>query len=231
MKLNSKRLLKNLFSASAVLLFLLFFVSACTKTEKKNAGIAVRIEEQSTEYGTIVQIPVFYSENEEVEKNLRDLEKETASLQRIVEKAQKKGTYMEMRCYQENVENYPQVTVVWYTAEENTRVYNLMTLAADEKESLPVTCREALERTQMTGVDLSLRVGKLEQESEVRGKLQSTEMQGFRIDENGEVAEIYMKLSLLTGEGEKETEEEHFFSYDLKEEILVSLSEKGFDIP
>jgi hypothetical protein len=61
-------------------------------------------------------------------------------------------------------------------------------------------------------------------------------MQGFRLDENGDVREIYMKLMLetVTENGEQEeitTTEEHFFSYDPKENKLVRLSEEGFDIP
>ena len=40
-----------------------------------------------------------------------------------------------------------------------------------------------------------------------------------------------MKITLRTGEEDEEKEEEHFFSYNLKEDTLTRLSEKGFDIP
>ena len=83
----------------------------------------------------------------------------------------------------------------------------------------------------MTGVDLCLKVGKLFKESSERGELRSTEMQGFELGENGEVKEIYMKLTLAIEEEEEERIEEHFFSYIPEKDELVSLSEKGFDVP
>ena len=56
-------------------------------------------------------------------------------------------------------------------------------------------------------------------------------MQGFELGENGEVKEIYMKLILAIEEEEEERIEEHFFSYIPEKDELVSLSEKGFDVP
>ena len=121
--------------------------------------------------------------------------------------------------------------MIWYVVEENSRFYNLITLGADRQACEPVTCKEALERTEMSGVDLSLKVGKLAQKSGIRGQLQKTEMQGFEIGEDGKVKEIYMKLTLEIEDEEEDILEEHFFSYILDSEELVSLSEKGYDIP
>ena len=56
-------------------------------------------------------------------------------------------------------------------------------------------------------------------------------MQGFEIGEDGKVKEIYMKLTLEIEDEEEDILEEHFFSYILDSEELVSLSEKGYDIP
>lgn len=235
----SIRLLHKVRRAAALLVCLLFMIS-CKASEETRSRIRINITEQETLDGTIVQIPEFVSDSEETRKKLRELERNTAKLKKLVEKEQKKGTCMEMRSYLNEEKGYPQVTVVWYLTDTDTRLYNLVTLGADEKEEAPITCKEALEGTGMSGVDLSLQVGRLAQESGIRGELTSTEMQGFRINENGETEEIYMKLTLRTvstTENEKSEEvevektEEHFFSYYPKEEKLVRLSELGFDIP
>lgn len=218
-------------AAAVILLLCLFLLVSCKKADSGDTGIEILIEETVSQDGTQVQIPVFHTENEKLQQSLRDLEKETRKLQKVYERAQKRGEHLEMRCYLCDTDHYPQVTVVWYTDGADTRLYNLVTLAVDEKEGLPVTCKEALERTGMSGVDLSLRVGKLAQEKKLRGEISTMEMQGFKLDEEGGVSEVYMKLEMgIKGEEETKTEE-HFFSYDPKEESLVKLSEKGFDVP
>lgn len=231
---------KRIWRCAAAVMICLFSLCACRQGDSGQVPVRIRIEEQTTKDGTVIQIPEFVTDNEEIRKNLRDLDKETKNLRKIVEKEQKKGTHLEMRSYLNEEKDYPQVTVVWYLSEEDSRLYDLETLGVDEKEGTPITCKEALEKTGMTGVDLSLRVGKLAQDSGIRGEVASTEMQGFRIDENGNVAEIYMKLRLrttsLTENEDNEVEEtenieEHFFSYYPGEEKLVRLSEEGFDIP
>lgn len=214
-----------------VILLCLCILTSCRKDQEGDSGISILVHEPGTKDGMAVQIPEFKSENEEVQKRLRELEKQTNLLWKIYEKEESRGSHMEMRCYTEEVKNYPQVTVVWFVAEEDIQTYNLVSLCADEKQGLPITCKEALEKTGMTGVDLSLRVGRLQKEMKIRGELSSTEMQGFRIDESGKVTEIYMKLIMKVVKGEQTIEEEHFFSYYPDEEKLVRLSERGFDIP
>lgn len=217
---------------TAVLLLIISSVLvSCKSVETKDSYIRIEVNETEAENGKVIQIPSFVSDNEEIQKKLRDLDKETEDLAKIVEKEQKKGSEIEMRSYVGGTKNYPQVTVVWYVIEENSRFYNLITLGADRQACEPLTCKEALERTEMSGVDLSLKVGKLAQKSGIRGQLQKTEMQGFKIGEDGKVKEIYMKLTLEIEEEEEDIPEEHFFSYILDSEELVSLSEKGFDIP
>ena len=217
---------------TAVLLLIISSVLvSCKSVETKDSYIRIEVNETEAENGKVIQIPSFVSDNEEIQKKLRDLDKETEDLAKIVEKEQKKGSEIEMRSYVGGTKNYPQVTVVWYVIEENSRFYNLITLGADRQACEPLTCKEALERTEMSGVDLSLKVGKLAQKSGIRGQLQKTEMQGFKIGEDGKVKEIYMKLTLEIEDEEEDILEEHFFSYILDSEELVSLSEKGFDIP
>jgi hypothetical protein len=217
---------------TAVLLLIISSVLvSCKSVETKDSYIRIEVNETEAGNGKVIQIPSFVSDNEEIQKKLRNLDKETEDLSKIVEKEQKKGADIEMRSYVGGTKNYPQVTVVWYVVEENSRFYNLITLAADRQACEPITCKEALERTEMSGVDLSLKVGKLAQKSAIRGQLQKTEMQGFKIGEDGKVKEIYMKLTLEIEDEEEDIFEEHFFSYILDSEELVSLSEKGFDIP
>ena len=217
---------------TVLFLFLMSFVLvSCSNPGTKDSYIKIEVHEQQTDYGTVIQIPEFISNNEEIRKNLRSLDKERKDLEKIVEREQKKNSVIEMRSYVGGSENYPQVTVVWYIDEGESRLYNILTLAAETREGLSITCKEALLKTQMTGVDLCLKVGKLFKESSERGELRSTEMQGFELGENGEVKEIYMKLILAIEEEEEERIEEHFFSYIPEKDELVSLSEKGFDVP
>ena len=217
---------------TAVLLLIISSVLvSCKSVETKDSYIRIEVNETEAENGKAIQIPSFVSNNEEIQKKLRNLDKETEDLAKIVEKEQKKGSEIEMRSYVGGTKSYPQVTVIWYVVEDNSRFYNLITLGADRQACEPVTCKEALERTEMSGVDLSLKVGKLAQKSGIRGQLQKTEMQGFEIGEDGKVKEIYMKLTLEIEDEEEDILEEHFFSYILDSEELVSLSEKGYDIP
>ena len=217
---------------TAVLLLMISSVLvSCKSTAAKNPDIRIEVIESGTENGKVIQIPAFVSDNEEIQKELRNLDKETEDLEKIVEKEQKKGSEIEMRSYVGGTKTYPQVTVIWYTVEENSRLYNLITLGADRQTCEPITCKEALERTEMSGVDLSLKVGKLAQKSGIRGQLQKTEMQGFEIGEDGKVKDIYMKLTMEIEDEEEDIIEEHFFSYNLDSEELTGLSEKGYDVP
>lgn len=220
------------FKYTAVLLLIISSVLvSCKSAETKDPYIRIEVNENETENGKVIQIPSFVSDNEEIQKKLRDLDKETEDLAKIVEREQKRGSEIEMRSYVGGTKDYPQVTVIWYVVGEDTRFYNLITLGADTQACEPVTCKKALERTEMSGVDLSLKVGKLAQKSGIRGQLQKTEMQGFEIGEDGKVKEIFMKLTLEIEDEEEDILEEHFFSYILDSEELVSLSEKGYDIP
>ena len=147
----------------AALFFLLIssVLFSCKNPETKNSYIKIEVHEQQTQYGNVIQIPEFVTNNEEIQKNLRVLEREIKNLEKIVEKEQKNGAEMEMRSFVSGTDNYPQVTVIWYIDEEESRQYNLMTLGADTAEGQPITCKEALLMTNMSGVDLSLKVGKL----------------------------------------------------------------------
>lgn len=218
-----------------LMVFLLVFCAvvtcSCRKSSSENKKIEIRVTERITKDNTKIQIPEFVSENEEVSRNLKELNKKCLSLKKIADKEEEKGSHMEMLSYVDYVKGYPQVTVVWFILDETTRLYNIMTLGADEKNSLPITSKEALEKTGMSGVDLSLKVGKLSKDSGIRGELLSTEMQGFRIDEEGNVKEIYMKLIMGIKKETEMTEEEHFFSYIPEEEKLEKLSLKGYEVP
>lgn len=219
----------KLYVAFLLLACLLF--SSCGSRNGSKSGVKIRIDEQTAEDGALVQIPSFVSQDEEMKKGLRGLDAETKRLERIRERAMRRGERLEMRSTVLDVEGYPQVTVVWHINDGGTRRYELVTLCADEKNKLSITCREALEMTGMSGVDLSLKVGKLSRSPKIRGRLAGTQMQGFCINESGEVEEIYMKLTLGVERQDEETFEEHFYSYHVKEEALERLCDKGFDVP
>lgn len=216
---------------SFLALLLLLMLVSCTKDDSQDAGIEYRIDETASGDSIYVEIPAFFSENENLQQSLHELEKETKKLRKIYEKAEKKGEFLDMRCYPAESDDFPQVTVVWCTIEKGTRLYDLVTLCADEKQGVSITCREALERTGLTGVELSLQVGELVQKSGMKGELSTTEMQGFRIDDGGSVSEIYMKVRMEVVNADTTVQEEHFFSFDPEKKALTKLSKKGFDIP
>ena len=111
-----------------IFLFLMSFVLvSCKSSGTKDSYIKIEVHEQQTNHGTVIQIPEFISNNEEIRKNLRSLDKEIKELEKIVEKEQKKDSIIEMRSYVGGSENYPQVTVVWYIDEEESRFYNILT--------------------------------------------------------------------------------------------------------
>ena len=224
--------------AGVFILLLGLITVSCSKKDHSYQSIRVVVEDLQMEDGRSVQIPSFETDDERIQKNLRELERQKKNLQKVVEREQRKKNHLEMKCHLLEVKNYPQVTVVWKTEDKNIVSNNIMTLAADEKEGMPVTCKEALEKTGMSGVELSLRAGRLAKEKfaeeKIPGEISSTEMQGFLIDEEGRIREVYMKLTLEVEnkeENRQTKQEEHFFSYVLADEKIVRLSEKGFDVP
>lgn len=239
MKKQTKRLhgirVRDRVLTKAFVLFIGLIMVSCSKKDYSSQGIRIIVEDIELEDGTTVQIPSFDTDNEQIKKNLRELERQKRNLQKTVEREQKKKNHLEMKCHVSEVKNYPQVTVVWKTEEKKTVLNNILTLAADEKEGMPITCKEALDNTGMSGVELSLKVGRLAKEKfakeNIAGEISSTEMQGFVIDEEGRISEIYMKLTLEVEKNEDNKREEHFFSYIPGDEKLVKLSEKGFDVP
>ena len=83
---------------TVLLLFLMSFVLvSCSNPGTKDSYIKIEVHEQQTDYGTVIQIPEFISNNEEIRKNLRSLDKERKDLEKIVEREQKKNSVIEMR--------------------------------------------------------------------------------------------------------------------------------------
>lgn len=116
-----------------VLVFCAVVTCSCRKSSSKNNKIEIRITERVTKDNTKIQIPEFVSENEEVSRNLKELNKKCLNLQKIAEKEEEKGSHMEMLSYVNYVKGYPQVTVMWYILDDNTRIYNIMTLERTKK--------------------------------------------------------------------------------------------------
>lgn len=98
---------------------------------------------------------------------------------------------------------------------------NLCSLAYDIRSDEAITPVEALESTGMTGIELSQLVSDDFSQLGEEGELHSTDMQGFLLDEDGNVTKIYMKLE--TDRDEDEYEEE-FFVVDPKTGTMSRLS-------
>ena len=79
-----------------VLVFCAVVTCSCRKSSSKNNKIEIRITERVTKDNTKIQIPEFVSENEEVSRNLKELNKKCLNLQKIAEKEEEKGSHMEM---------------------------------------------------------------------------------------------------------------------------------------
>ena len=63
---------------------------SCTGNKTGHSNIEIRIKEMNTENGAVIQIPEFVSDSEEIQKNLRDLEKRQKILKRLLKKNRKK---------------------------------------------------------------------------------------------------------------------------------------------
>lgn len=100
---------------------------------------------------------------------------------------------------------------------------NLTTLAYDQDTDTAITSVEALESTGMTGVELSQEVESLYGQDNDASLLHSTEMQGFALDADGKVTEIYMKLEVEDGTSEDGTKI-LFYLFDPDKESLTPLA-------
>ncbi len=87
---------RNIVLFFSVLLLCFCVLTSCRKEKDGDTGISILIHESETKDGMAVQIPEFRSGNEEVQKRLRELEKQTNMLQKTCEREESRGSHMEL---------------------------------------------------------------------------------------------------------------------------------------
>lgn len=116
--------------------------------------------------------------------------------------------------------DYLQVTIYTSESYDTTREDNLCSLVYDQDHGVIIRNQDALAMAEISGVQVSHAVGKA-YPSFRRGEdeLHSTEVQGFYIDEEGSVADFYVKLFIDTEISEEypEGKYELFYVYHTKD--------------
>jgi len=116
--------------------------------------------------------------------------------------------------------DYLQVTLYYEESYDTETEANLLSLVYDQDQGVILRNQDALTMAGISGVQVSSAVGKA-YPSFRRGEdeLHSTEVQGFAIDENGKVADFYVKLFIDTEESDEypEGKYELFYVYHTKD--------------
>lgn len=160
------------------------------------------------------KLPQFVTESGESTKALEDLNEELNTIRDRYEEIRKQddGTWMEIRSFVTQNDRYLQVTTAWNTYPTYGTQGDLMTLAYDKQTDTAIRCGDALVMTGLTGDQLSQDVNRAYVSSGMAGEVQYTGMEGFVLEEDGTVSEIYMKLRIK--EEQADVPYEAFFSYD-----------------
>lgn len=200
-------------------------LTGCQKKPSKDVSIQLEnIESDGAE------IPRFVSEDEDVQRELEKLNIEVDDLKERYLDETADGKQFWIRTYVSQNTEVLQCTICWF--EEHPILgnnYNMMTLAYNTKTGDALTSKDALDSMNIDGVELSINVGRAFKNSGINGQLDETNMQGFVMDSNGNVTEVYMKLTVLMEEDEEP--EQHFFIYNDEEETLKPVKEEGYDMP
>lgn len=218
--------LRNLPILSVLILSLAALLAAgCAKKQTKD--VEVKVISYDANSGAIVDIPKFVQKNGEDLSSLDKLNSETDKLMNLFDDAQE-NEERRFECHVVDTStkgSYVQTTCWWNELgsimNDGT---NLMTLAYDMESDTAITCKEALKMTDLTGVDLVQKVTDAYKRDIGTGQVSGTDMQGFKISKKGKVTQIYMKLTILSETDG--TEEEHFYSYHVKDSTLTPLNEK-----
>ncbi len=116
--------------------------------------------------------------------------------------------------------DYLQVTLYYEESYDTETEANLLSLVYDQDQGVILRNQDALTMAGISGVQVSSAVGKA-YPSFRRGEdeLHSTEVQGFAIDENGKVADFYVKLFIDTEKSDEypEGKYELFYVYHTKD--------------
>lgn len=209
--------------------FLIFMicvtVGLCGCSNKKSTKVSIQLNEYESEDGTVSEIPEFTSSSDEYRLRLGLLNAETDELTDLCEDPEKNTKVVSDV---NDASRIAQVTSYWNEQKEDKTEWNLLSLAFDRESGDAINCRKALDLSGLTGVQLTMNVASIYKKTKSDGDVYSTEMQGFYLDPEGNVAQIYMKLLIDKGDEEPE---EHFYAYDPDQQTLTPLSEKGYELP
>lgn len=123
--------------------------------------------------------------------------------------------------------DYLQVTICTSESYDTTREDNLCSLVYDQDRGSIIRNQDALDLAGISGVEVSQAVGKAYPSFRLgEDKLHSTEVQGFYIDEEGKIADFYVKLFIDTQISEEypEGKYELFYVYHTEDGSVSPLS-------
>lgn len=200
-------------------------IGLCGCSNKKSSRISIELHKYTSSEGKDSEIPEFTSSSDEFSLQLELLNSETEYLVDLCEDPEKDTQVISDVS---DASRIAQVTSYWNEQKEEVTEWNLVSLAFDRESEEAINCRKALDMSGLTGVQLTMNVASIYKSTMGGGEVYSTEMQGFYLDPEGNVDQIYMKL--LIDQGDEEPEE-HFYAYDLSKQTLTSLSEEGYDLP
>lgn len=181
--------------------------------KKSGSSGAVDAEIEMMNFGNtgsnIVEIPQFVTESGESTKAMEELNAETEPLQELYAKVKEEDdgvSFVEIRSYIMPTTRFLQVTTTYCEYPTYGTWGDLMTLAYDTKTDTGITVRDALEMSGYTGDQLSTDVHSAFVKAGLEGDISSTDMQGFELDDEGNVTAIYMKLGVQTEDSDSEYE-------------------------
>ncbi len=186
--------------------------SAAEQEEAGSGTVLRQNTEQQAEQNRAVDAQIelqFVTESGESTRAMEDLNAETESLQELYEKVKEEDdgvSFVEIRSYIMPTTRFLQVTTTYCEYPTYGTWGDLMTLAYDTKTDTAITAREALEMSGYTGDQLSTSVHKAFVKAGLSGQIESTEMEGFELDDTGKVTAIYMKLGVRAEESDSSFE-------------------------
>lgn len=193
----------------------------------KSGGYAVDAEIEFLSYGdtgsSIVEIPQFVTKSGESTKSLDTLNEKTKFLQDMYKEVRDEndGSFVEIRSYVADTKRYLQVTTTYVELPAKESWGDLITLAYDTKTDTAITPHDALAQSGIPGDQLSIDVHDAYVASGGKDLVRSTEMQGFELDDMGNLTAVYMKLGLYSEKTDSETQK--FYRYCPSDQSITPL--------
>lgn len=184
-----------------VLLFLALLLSGCTEKHTPNVSIEMITLDKGDDGE--VMVPKFMTSDGSDWAPVNDLNRQVLNLENLYLNAQADQDHSFILESYPDSSNPDYLQVTLYTEESygSESEANLLSLVYDQNQGIILRNQDALTMAGITGVQVSSAVGKAYPSFQKEGdELHSTEVQGFTIDENGKVADFYVKLFIDTEE-------------------------------